>query len=107
MQLTKFIAVAFAGLLTSTAARPIPCPTVSLQYQKYSRAIQVNANGLLPYSSSANNPQNTLDLIMLGKLPSDACCSYGSCIGHVNVSGIKGVKKMPTNIEEFSEEGKR
>ena len=51
--------------------------------------------------------QNTLDLIMMGKLPSDACCSYGSCVGHVNVSGVKGVKKMPLNIAEFSEAGKR
>ena len=45
---------------------------------------------------------------MLGKLPSDACCSYGTCIGHVNVSGAKGAKgHMPLNIAEFSEEGKR
>lgn len=31
--------------------------------------------------------QETLDLILKGDLPKSACCSYGTCVGDVNVSG--------------------
>jgi len=29
----------------------------------------------------------TLDMILMGEMPKNACCSYGVCIGDVNVSG--------------------
>jgi len=32
------------------------------------------------------NPK-ILDLILNGEMPKSACCSYGVCIGDVNVSG--------------------
>ncbi|ELR09954.1 hypothetical protein VC83_06356 [Pseudogymnoascus destructans] len=57
MQFSSRITLALVGLVSMVAARPVICT------------------------------EKTLDGILLGHMPKNACCSYGSCVGDVNVSG--------------------
>lgn len=57
MHFSKLVALAVVGMASMVAARPVICA------------------------------DKTLDLILLGQLPKDACCSYGTCVGDVNVAG--------------------
>jgi hypothetical protein len=57
MHFSKLYLAALVALVTTTAARPAGC-----------------------------DPR-TLDKIFLGQLPKSACCSYGECVGDVNVKG--------------------
>ncbi|OBT93170.1 hypothetical protein VE01_09190 [Pseudogymnoascus verrucosus] len=57
MQFSSLITLALVGMVSMVAARPVICA------------------------------EKTLDGILLGRLPKNACCSYGSCVGDVNVSG--------------------
>ncbi|OBT55151.1 hypothetical protein VE04_05192 [Pseudogymnoascus sp. 24MN13] len=51
MQFSSLITLALVGMVSMVAARPVICA------------------------------EKTLDGILLGRLPKNACCSYGSCVG--------------------------
>lgn len=82
MFITRYIALAILGVVSLSAATPVPCDHVCLLPTHLPRSsCNTKQDHVLTYS------QATLDKILLGQLPRESCCSYGKCNGHVNVQG--------------------